>query len=97
MIRKDGHPLPKYGVTLTLRGKENPNIWRVHSVGNHGWDLEADLRNADEGWGEESELTGGKRTIRGDVIERRGSSEAWYGGSHEVWFTERNLSLLEAK
>src|SRR5207247_2807465 len=27
----------------------------------------------------ESKPTGGKRTLRGDLIERGGSSEAWYG------------------
>jgi len=30
----------------------------------------------------EFKLTGRKRTLRGDLIERRGSSEAWYGGDN---------------
>ena len=30
----------------------------------------------------EFKLTGGKRTLRGNLIERRGSSEAWYGGDN---------------
>ena len=40
--------------------------------------------------GSREQFTGGKGTLRSHLIEVRGSTKGWYGGSHEVWYGAGN-------